>query len=141
MFGGLNSELEIVSRIGKIKSNNEKLYQLLSDFTNLGNYIPKDKVADFKSDKDSCSFTLDKMGNFAMRIIEREPHKLIKICNGENISFEFNMWIQLKQVKENDIRVKVTLKAKLNPMIKSVAKKPLTTFINTLVDKLETIHV
>ena len=50
------------------------------------------------------------------------------------------MWIQLKEVGELDTRVKITLKAELNPMLNMVAKKPLTTFIETLVDKLELIR-
>lgn len=132
--------MEIVSRIGKIQANQEKAYNILSDFSNLGNYVPDDQVQDFTSDADSCSFTVEKIGQFGMRIIEREPSKLIKIANDENVPFKFNMWIQLKDVEEFDTRVKITLRADLNPMLKMVAKKPLTQFVNTLVDRLEQIR-
>ncbi len=132
--------MEIESRIGKIQANQEKVYLLLADFTNLGKFVPHDKVGDFTSDIDSCSFTVEKIGKFGMRIIEREPSKLVKIANDENVPFQFKMWIQLKEVGDTDTRVKVTLKADLNPMLKMVAKKPLTTFVETLVDKLEQIR-
>ena len=131
--------MEITSRIGKIQTNQEKVYSLVSDFTNLGNFVPNDKVEDFISDIDSCSFKIEKIGKFGMRIIEREPSKLVKIANDENVPFQFKMWIQLKKVSDLDTRVKVTLKADLNPMLKMVAKKPLTTFVDTLVDRLEQI--
>ena len=131
--------MDIESRVGKIQANQTKVYELLADFNNLGNYVPHDKVADFTSTTDSCSFTIDKIGKFGMRIIEREPSKLVKIANDENVPFKFNLWIQLKELGELDTRVKVTLKADLNPMLKMVAKKPLTTFVDTLVDRLEQI--
>lgn len=132
--------MEIVSRIGKIQANQEKVYTLLADFSNLGNYVPNDQVQDFTSDVDSCSFTVDKIGKFGMRIIEREPTKLVKIANDDNVPFKFNMWIQLKNVSEFDTRVKVTLRADLNPMLKMMAKKPLTQFVDSLVDRLEQIR-
>ena len=132
--------MKIVSRIGKIQSQQDKIFELISDFTNLGKYVPNDKVEDFTSDIDSCSFKVDKIGKFGMRIIEREPSKTVKIANDGGTPFKFNMWIQLKEVAENDIRVKVTLDADLNAMMKMVAKKPLTSFVNTLVDRLEQIR-
>lgn len=132
--------MKIESRIGKIQSNQERVYALISDFSNLGNYVPHDKVEDFKSDTDSCSFTIEKIGNFGMRIIDRDPTKTVKIANDESVPFQFNLWIQLKEIAEKDTRVKVTLKADLNPMLKMVAKKPLTQFVDTLVDRLEQIR-
>jgi len=132
--------MDIESRIGKIVADQERVYNLIADFSNLGMYVPQDKVSAFKSDADSCSFQIEKMGNFGMRIIEREPYKLVKIANDENVPFQFKMWIQLKEVNAQDTRVKVTLKADLNPMLKMVAKKPLTTFVDTLVDRLEQIR-
>jgi carbon monoxide dehydrogenase subunit G len=132
--------VKIESRIGKIQVSNEKVFQLVSDFSNLGSYVPADKVKDFKSTTDTCSFKVDKIGTFGMKIIEREPNKLVKVANDENVPFAFNLWIQLKEVAENDTRVKVTLKADLNPVLKMMAKKPLTQFVDTLVDRLEAIR-
>ena len=132
--------MKIESRIGKIQANQERVYELISDFSNLGNYVPHDQVNDFKSDTDSCSFSIDKMGQFGMKIIEREPTKTVKIANDESVPFKFNLWIQLKEVDSDDTRVKVTLKAELNPMLKMVAKKPLTQFVDKLVDRLEQIR-
>ncbi|MGE4288859.1 MAG: SRPBCC family protein [Salinivirgaceae bacterium] len=132
--------MEIESRIGKVEANQERIYALLSDFTNLGSFVPPEQVSDFKSDADSCSFTVAKIGKFGMRVIEREPFKLVKIANDENVPFQFFMWIQIKEVAANDSRVKITLRADLNPMLKMVAKKPLSSFVESLVSKIETIR-
>ncbi|MBE9467223.1 MAG: SRPBCC family protein [Bacteroidetes bacterium] len=131
----------IESRIGKINCSDEKVYNLLSKFSNFNNFIPHEKVKNYVATEDTCNFTIDKIGDFGMRIIERKPLSLIKIMNDEKVPFNFNFWIQLKKVAENDIRVRLTIKAELNAMLKMVAKKPLTNFVNTLVDKLEEIRI
>jgi carbon monoxide dehydrogenase subunit G len=132
--------MEIESRIGKVEANQERIYTLLSDFSNLGSFVPPGQVSDFTSDADSCSFTVAKIGKFGMRVIEREPFKLVKIANDENVPFQFFMWIQIKEVAANDSRVKITLRADLNPMLKMVAKKPLSSFVESLISKIETIR-
>lgn len=132
-------ESKFESRVGKILANQERVYQLIADFSNLQGMIPADKVKDFTSDTDSCSFTVDKLGKFGMHIIEREPNKQIKVASDPTVPFKFNLWIQLKEVDESDTRVKVTLKANLNPIMKMAAKKPLTEFVEMLVSRLETI--
>lgn len=133
-------ETKIESRVGKITASEERVFTLISDFSNLGSMIPADQVKDFTSDVDSCSFTIDKVGKFGMRIIEREPFSVVKVASDETVPFKFNLWIQLKKVSDIDTRVKVTLKAELNAMMKMVAKKPLTNFVEMLVNRLETIQ-
>ena len=132
---------KIESRIGKINSFDEKIFKLLSRFDNFNNFIPQDKVKNYVATEDTCNFTIDGVGDFGMKIIERQPFSVIKIENNEKVPFNFYFWIQLKKVSENDTRVKLTIKADLNPMIKMVAKKPLTNFVNTLVDKLEEMQI
>ncbi len=131
--------MDIESRVGQIKASEERVYELISDLNNLKDFVPPENVKEFVADTDSCSFSVDKMGTFAMKVVEREPNKLVKIGNGEGMPFKFNLWVQLKSVNETDTRVKVTLKADLNPMLKMMAKKPLTQFVATLVDRMETI--
>ena len=54
----------------------------------------------------------------------------------ESVPYKFFFWIQLKEMAQNDTKIKLTIKAKLNPLIKSAANKPLQTFIDSLVDQL-----
>lgn len=132
--------MEIVSRIGTIQANEEKVFNLLSDFNNLQSFALPETVKEFTCDADSCSFAFDKVGKFSMKIIERVPYKLVKIVGDGGMPFSFNLWIQLKQVKEMDTRVKVTLKAKINMLMKPMVKKPLTQFVESLVTRLESIR-
>ena len=132
-------ETKIESRTGIIKSPSSRVYAFMSNFNNFGLLIPKDKVKDWQSTEDHCSFTVDGIGKAGLRIIEKEPNALVKITGEEGSKLDFTFWIQLKEVSEMDTRIKLTIKADLNPMIKMMATKPLQNFVDTLVDQLEKI--
>lgn len=124
------------SKIKTIRFPQEQIYTTLSDLNNLEKVkhrIPQDKIKDFQFDTDTVSVTVDKLGALTLRIINREPIKTIKFA-AENAPADANLWIQLKEVAENDTKMKITLKAKLNPMIKMMLKGKLNDFINQLAD-------
>ena len=135
MFGSV-SETKIESKIGKIESSSEKVYTFLSDFNNFENLVPADKIQNWQSTKDSCSFDVSGVGKFGMKIIEKDPFSTIKISNDENVPFNFFFWVQLKEIEEKKTGIKITIKAQLNPMLKMVAQKPLQQMIDTIVDQL-----
>ena len=128
--------MEIESKTGKLDYNEDLVYNFLSDFNNFRNLLPADKVSDWSSDTDHCHFSLKGVGETGLRIIERQPNKLVKITTEDGSSMHFMLWIQLKQVAENDTRVRFTLRAELSPMLAMVAKGPLKTFADNLVDQI-----
>ena len=129
--------LKIESKIGKVKSSDETAYNFLSRFDNFQKFIPEDKIQNWEASEDSCHFTIEGIGETGMKIIEKEPFKLVKITGEDSSKMDFNFWIQLKQVSENDTRIKLTIEAHINPMFQVVVKKPLQNFLDTLVEHLE----
>lgn len=127
------------SDIKTISSGEEVVFGLLSDMNNLSklkeNHELSDKIKDLKFDTDSCSFNMDMVGNVGFRIVEREPFKTIKFA-AEKFPVEANIWIQLKQVAENDTKMKLTLKAEIPTMLKFVIDKSLKEGINKIADAI-----
>lgn len=127
------------SEVKTISSSEEVVFGILSDLNNLKKYehlIPaNDKVKDIRFDADSCSFVVDMFGKVGFRIVEREPFNTIKLAS-ENAPFEINLWIQLKQVTEDDTKMKLTLKADLPMMVKMMADKKLKEGVNVVADML-----
>ena len=127
------------SDVKTISSSEEVVFNVLSDLNNLqkiaNNPAMNDKMKDLHFDVDSCSFTVDPVGKVSFRIIEREPFKTIKL-QAENSPVEVIAWIQLKQVAENDTRLKLTLKAEIPTMIKMMVDKKLKEGINMIADML-----
>ena len=72
---------EFVSEVKQIPHNDERIFTMLSDLSNLERIkdrIPQDKIKKFEFDSDTCSFAVDPVGKITFQIVEREPNKLIK---------------------------------------------------------------
>ena len=128
---------EFVSDIKAIPYNDDRIFLMLSDLSNLEKVkdrIPQDKIKDFSFDKDSCSITVDPVGQITFQVVEREPNKTIKFTT-TNSPVPLHLWVQLKQVADNDTRMKLTVRADLNPFLKPMVSKPL----QDAIDKISTV--
>jgi hypothetical protein len=127
------------SDIKTISSSEEMAFDLFGNLNNLSKVTERPEIAgkfrNLQLSEDSCSFEIDGMGQIMFRIIEREPFKTIKF-QSEKSPINFNLWIQLKQVADNDTRLKLTLKAEIPSMIKFMIDKKLSEGINTVADVL-----
>lgn len=132
-------ETKFESKVGKLNASDERVYSFLSDFNNFKQFIPADKVNDFESSEDHCKFSVPGMGSVGLRIVEKEPFKALKVAGEGMANQQFFLWIQLKQMEATDTRIKLTIKADLNPMIKMMASKPLQNFLDKLVETIEKI--
>jgi carbon monoxide dehydrogenase subunit G len=92
-------------------------------------------VKDFTFDNDSVSFSVSPIGKIGLRIIEREPNKTIKF-ESEHSPFQFNLWIQLVSTGPYETKSKITLKADLNPFIKSLVEKRLQDALDKMADMM-----
>lgn len=129
------------SSIRQINYPQEVVYQGLSNLDNLSKVkdrIPEDKAQDLTFDNDSISIKVPPVGNISMRIVEREEPKTIKFETVES-PLPFNFWIQLLPVTDMSCKMKLTLKADLNPFIKGMVSKPLQEGIEKIADVLQMI--
>ena len=116
----------------------ETVFDTLSDFSNLERLrdkIPEDKVQNFSCDSDNCRFTISPAGNIAVRIVEREPYKTIKLETVES-PVPFFIWVQLLPTPEGNTALKLTLRAELNPFIRGMISKPLQEGVNKLAETI-----
>ena len=130
---------KIESRIGVIKETDEKIFHFLSDFKNFQDMIPADRINNFESSGDNCSFSVEGIGHIGLRIIEKDPNKLIKIGSDGKTPIEFQLWIQIKEAGQYDSRMKITIEPKVNAMMMGMVKKPLKSFVDSLIDQAEKI--
>jgi len=132
---------EFISEIKTIPCENRIVYETLSDMSNLEkvrNRIPSDKVEDFTFDNNSCSFSIQPVGKVRFSIAERDPLKTIKLVTDQS-PVGVTLWIQLKGTGERETKMKLTIRADLNPFIKPMISKPLQEGINQIADTLAKI--
>lgn len=129
------------SSVKVIPANVETIFNTLADLNNLEKLqdrIPADKVKDFTFDTDSCSFSVAPVGPLKISIVEREPHKTIKF-GSENSPVPFFMWIQLLPLSENESKMKLTVRAEMNPFIQKMVSKPLQEGIEKMAEALAAV--
>jgi carbon monoxide dehydrogenase subunit G len=127
----------IESRIGTVKQPAEKIFTYISNFDHFRSLIPEDRIKDFESSGDSCRFTIDGIGTAGLKMVEKVPHKLIKISSDEKTAFDLILWIQIREVNPGDSRIKITTEVNVSPLIAPMVNKPLQNLVNTLVDQAE----
>ena len=87
---------------------------------------------------DSLSIGNTPMGSLTLRIIEREEPKCIKF-ETEQSPLDFNFWIQLLPVTEQSCKMRLTLKADLNPLIRGMVGGKLQEAIDKIAEMLAAI--
>jgi carbon monoxide dehydrogenase subunit G len=127
---------EFESKVVVIRRNAEDVFRVLSDFRQFSPFIPKDKLEGWVAEEDSCSFNVKGIGQTGLKIVEKDPFKTVKITGDGKLPFEFFLWIQLKEVESSDTRMKLTLKADLNVMLKMMLQKQLEEGINTMAEQI-----
>ncbi len=129
---------EIVSDVKTIPHSDAEVYRVLSDLSKLEllkDQIPGDTLRDFSFDADTVSFRVDPIGKITFLVVEREPDQLIKF-RSEKLPFDLFIWIQLVAKAENDTRLRLTLRADLNPFIKGMAEKSMREAVDKISEAL-----
>lgn len=132
---------KIESTIREIAYPQQAVYNMLSDLSNIQKVqdkIPHEQVKDLTFTADSISISTQ-MGAVKMVIVNREAPREIKFETQES-PLPFNFWIQILPVSETSSKMKLTIKADLNPLIACMVKKPLQEGIEKIADALQLIH-
>ena len=132
-------EVKIESKIGRLRSDESHIYSFLSDCNNFQQFANNDKIKNWQSDSESCSFNVDGIGNMIFRIVERMPHHLIKFSIENAQAENIFLWVQLKNVNPGDTRIKLTAKLHANPMLRMFISKPLKQGLDKMIDTLEQV--
>lgn len=139
LFG---DESKFESSVKQIPYSQQAVYDNISDLRNLEKVrdrVPEDKVNDFSFDQDTVSLNVQPVGELRLRICDREEPKCVKFETVQS-PVPFNVWIQVLPVDESNSKMKVTVKAELNPFIKKMVEKPLQDGVEKIADALAQVH-
>ena len=123
-MGLFGSESKFESSVKFVPYSQQAVYNNISDLNNLEKVrdrIPEDKVSDFSFDQDTVSLQVPPVGELKLRICDREEPKCVKFETVQS-------------------PVPLTVKAELNPFIKSMVEKPLQDGVEKIADALAQVH-
>ena len=113
-----------------------KIYHYLNDFNNFSKLLPP-QVTNWQSTGETCSFTVQGMADIALRIADRSEPSFISYAAIDDQPFAMTLNTHIRQLNNSRSNVKIILSAKLNPMLKMMASRPLQNLVNILADKLK----
>lgn len=114
------------------------IFNYITDFRHFGNLLPADKVSNWESDKENCSFEVNGVGRLTLRIARKQPWSFVEIAGGGKV--DFGMHIALETVGEKHTQAQIVLSADLNPFVQMLARRPLEAFVNDLATKMTEIQ-
>lgn len=147
------AEINVVSDIHKIDSDVNSVYSFLSDFNKIGNMLTiakqmggddrlkefSEKVEEISFTGDTCLLKIKDAGELRINMLEKEEPKLIKLGTDESLPVGFTLWIQLVENGPYDTRMRLTLHADMNFMMKMMLKGKVEKGINKLCEGLARI--
>jgi hypothetical protein len=115
------------------------VFAFLSNFNNFENLMPQQQISNWNSTEDSCTFTVQGMGDFGLKIQEKIPEtKIIIVPNtAKPIPINFNLICELGHLSDEKTEAVIRIEADLPAMIALMAGKPLQNLVNILVLRLQ----
>ncbi len=131
----------IISDTHTTQSKLKSLFEFLSDFKNFQSILPEDKVDEFKHTENECSFNIRGITAMTIKKVESIPYQSILFSSQGLAKFNFSLTAFFIGEASQKGECKIELSGDLNPFIKAVAEKPLTSLTNTMSQKLAQLHL
>ncbi|MEE1070614.1 MAG: SRPBCC family protein [Paludibacteraceae bacterium] len=133
------SDTKYESKIVSSTASAEQIYRVFSNLKNVErvkDLIPKDKIQEMEISENQIRIKVDGLGQkITIGIVDRIENDTIKF-GLEGIPMDANFWVQLKQLSENDTRIKLTLKADIPMMFKMMIGNKLQQGLDQAADML-----
>lgn len=130
---------KIESKRVTVKAAPEQIYSFLSDMNNIKLLLPLDKISDWKSSEDSCSFKVQGAYTIGLQRQEGIPHSQIRYGSGPGGPFPFELICHL-QASGSTTEGYMVCDAQLNPFLEMMVKSPLKNLFDYMADRLVKVH-
>ena len=130
------------SSVKQVPYRQQSVFDMLSDLSNaerVKHLVNDDQLQNMSFDNDHLSVNVPPIGKIALRIVEREDPKCVKYQSVDS-PLPFNLWVQMLPVTDTTSKLKVTIDAELNFLMKGIVSKPLQEGLEKLAEALSRIR-
>ena len=100
-----------------------------------------EQVEDWVSTEQDCSFSIKGLASLGMELREKMPDKQITFVRKGKAPFDFTLFCNMTETGPEQTELQLVFDADMNPFLKMMAEKPLTSFLNILVRKYRELTV
>ena len=128
---------KISSKEVTVNTNQNEVFDFLSDLNNLHHLMPQDKIEGWESDGATCSFKIKNLARIGLAFDKEKSTAEHMVMNAHGkVPFPFVLHIFSKENGASTL-TKMEFDGEMNAMLLMMAKTPLTNFFNMLADGLE----
>ncbi len=127
--------MKILSEKVEINTSSDKVLDFIQIPSNIECLLPLDKISDFKSDDESCSFKVQ--GGITISLVNngRTENDQLFLKSGEKSPFPFELTIYAESNSEKTIGY-IEFNGEVNAFLKMMVEKPLSALFNYMSKKL-----
>ncbi len=127
--------MKILSEKVEINTSSDKVLDFIQIPSNIECLLPLDKISDFKSDDESCSFKVQ--GGITISLVNngRTENNQLFLKSGEKSPFPFELTIYAESNNEKTIGY-IEFDGEVNAFLKMMVEKPLSALFNYMSKKL-----
>ncbi|HJE88469.1 polyketide cyclase [Rikenella microfusus] len=134
--------MRYTSKQVQIARPDETIFRVLSSFENF-TPILADKVESWEATEETCKFKA-KGFTVGLKMVERQPNKLIKVCADESaggMPIPFTFWAQMKDTTPEGsavpgTRMRIVLDIELNPMMKMIVGNKMQDAVDSIAEQI-----
>jgi hypothetical protein len=129
--------MKIESEHKVINGDNATVFNYLNDLNNYDILFPQDKVENWEATKDQCSCKIKGLSDIGLKKVASTPNTLIYLDSFGKSPVKFTLNIYLSATDDNKTNAHLIFDGNINPFMKMMLEKPLTTLFNNIVVRLE----
>ncbi|MCA1763319.1 MAG: SRPBCC family protein [Flavobacteriales bacterium] len=127
--------MKIESKKVTVPAPPEKVFNYVSDLNNFRSLLPEDRISEWESSEDYCSFKVQGTATIDLMLDEKQAFTRLLLKSGEKSPFAFTLEVLLNEV-DGQTEAYQLMNADVNPFLKMMVEKPLANLFNYIADRL-----
>lgn len=133
-------KMKIESEKVIVQNSQESIFKYVGDMNNIINLLPQDKVTDWKSTENDCSFKVQNTATISLVKESVEEFSQLNLVSGEKSPFPFKLTIHINKLDDNSCEGYILFDGKVNAFLKMMVEKPLSNLFNYMSNKLQEVQ-
>ena len=129
--------MEIQSKKVSVSAKNSVLFGILTNCNHIGKFIPNDKINDWQSTENSCSFSVSGAGKITMDIVEKNPFSSVTFSIGNAAAKDIKAVFRIDETSENTCQLYAAAFLEVPFFMTQMLKNPLQKFMDMLIDYIK----
>ena len=110
---------------------------MLTNCNNIGKYIPNEKIRDWQSTENECSFSVSGAGRIEMRLVEKTPFSAVVFSVGNAVAKEIKVVFHTAEIAENTCELSAEASFEIPFFMSAMLQNPLQRFMDMLIDYIK----